>query len=338
MRRRRRWPRAAERARPFLGCVQTERGYVIDRTPQAIILSYTIFRRSLEAGSVPAMFPDMMPTLSRFFARAFAPVRLVLAASVSLTMVVAAQPAEAGILSHHAIYDLSLAKSRGGGAVSQAKGKLEFEWVDACTGWTVAQRTRVELVSAEGRVVVFGWSLNSHESRDGLNYRFSIRRLNADKSTEEVRGEAQLDGPGEGGIAVYDEPAPQRIALPRGTVFPTAHSLALIEAAHKGESPLWRIVFDGSGDEGLFGVSAAISPLSAASGQDRPLLKGQESWRVDLAYFGLDTIAAEPEHEQRLRLYANGVVDELLLDYGDFVLRADLAELEGLPELECPPD
>jgi len=279
----------------------------------------------------------MMPISLRSLAGACAPARLGLAAIVLLSIVVAAQPVTAGILSHHAIYDLSLAKSRSGGAVSQAKGKLEFEWVDACTGWTVTQRTRVELVSAEGRVIVFGWSLNSHESRDGLNYRFSIRRLNADMSAEDVRGEARLDGPGEGGVAIYDEPVPQRVALPRGTVFPTAHSLALIEAAHKDASPLWRIVFDGSGEEGLFGVSAAISPLAATSGSDNPLLQGQESWRVDLAYFGMDSNVSEPEHEQRLRLYANGVVDELLLDYGDFVLRADLAELNGLPKLECPP-
>ncbi len=38
---------------------------------------------------------------------------------------------------------------------------------------------------------------------------------------------------------------------------------------------------------------------------------------------------------QGLRLYANGIVDEMLLDYGDFVLRAELDVLEALPEIEC---
>jgi len=290
-----------------------------------------------EAGVEPAATPDMMPFPRRGPCGGRTLVRLGLAAVVCLFAAAAAQPATAGILSHHAIYDLSLAKSRSGGAVSQAKGRLEFEWVDACTGWTVAQRTRVELVSAEGQVMVFGWSLNSHESRDGLDFRFSIRRLNADRSAEDMRGEAHLDGPGKGGVAVYEEPSPQRVALPPGTIFPSAHSLALIEAARSGKSPLWRTVFDGSGEQGLYGLSAAISPVSSTTASDRPLLRGVESWNVDLAYFGLNDTAAEPEHEQRLRLYANGVVDELLLDYGDFVLRAELAQLKGLPQHECPP-
>jgi len=280
-----------------------------------------------------------MPISARPLSLAGAVTPVALAALAALPILApAAPPAAAAILSHEAVYDLSLAKSRSGGAVSQAKGTLEFEWVDACTGWTVAQRTRVELVSAEGQVLVFGWSLNSHESRDGLSYRFSIRRLNADMSTEEVRGEAQLEESGAGGVAVYQEPAPRKVPLPPGTVFPTAHSLALIDAAYKGDSPMWRIVFDGSGEDGLFGVSAAITPLSGVTSPKRPLLEGQESWRVDLAYFAKESLAAEPEHEQRLRLYANGVVDELLLDYGDFVLRANLAELKGLPQVECPPD
>lgn len=283
------------------------------------------------------MTPKVLRFLPCAVARSASVLGAIFALGLALGLAAPAAPAAAGILSHQAVYDLSLAKSRSGGAVAQAKGKLEFEWVDACTGWTVAQRTRVELVSAEGQVIVFGWSLSSHESRDGLNYRFSIRRLNADMSTEEVRGEARLDGPGAGGVAVYEAPAERQVTLPRGTAFPTAHSLALIEAAQKGESPLWRVVFDGSGEEGLFGVSAAISPISGAARPKEPLLEGRESWRVDIAYFAMDTAAAEPEHEQRLRLYDNGVVDELLLDYGDFVLRADLAELEDLPELECPP-
>ena len=49
----------------------------------------------------------------------------------------------------------------------------------------------------------------------------------------------------------------------------------------------------------------------------------------------MDETVSEPEHEQGLRLYANGIVDEMLLDYGDFVLRAELDVLEALPPLEC---
>ena len=244
----------------------------------------------------------------------------------------------AEFLPHRAVYDLSLVKSRNDGAMTQAQGKLEFEWADVCTGWTVSQRTRVRMLTNEGRSFEFGWSLNALESRDGRRYRFFIRRINADGSTEEVRGEARFGEVGKPGVAVFEAPEARRLRLAKGTLFPTAHSLVLIEAAAKGELPLWRTIFDGSGDEGRFGVNAALSralPGDAPKGFESPLLQDQASWRLRLAYFGMDETVAEPEHEQALRLYANGIVDEMLLDYGDFVLRADLGTLEALPEIEC---
>jgi hypothetical protein len=244
-------------------------------------------------------------------------------------------------LPHRATYDLSLSASRSSGSIAQADGKLEFEWADLCTGWTVSQRTRVRMVTAEGQGVEFGWTLNALESRDGRRYRFFIRRLNIDGSTEELRGEARLSESGEKGLAIFSKPETREMPLPKGTLFPTGHSLILMDAAGKGELPLWRTVFDGSGDTGLFGINAALShalPADAPSRFESPLLSGQESWRLHLAYFDMDETVAEPEHEQALRLYANGVVDEMLLDYGDFVLAADLETLEALPDPGCKPE
>ncbi len=263
---------------------------------------------------------------------------LVLGALVLGVGVPGAAEAAAGFLPHRAVYDLSLAKSRSNGAVTGASGRLEFEWADVCTGWTISQRTRIRMTTVEGQVFDFGWTLNALEGRDGRSYRFFIRRLNIDGSSEELRGKARLGAAGEGGVAAFSAPEPRELPLPKGTLFPTAHSLLLMEAARNGELPLWVTVFDGSGDTGLFGINAALSetlPAEAPNRFESPLLRGQVSWRLHLAYFGMDETVAEPEHEQALRLYANGVVDEMLLDYGDFVLRADLGTLEALPEIEC---
>ena len=275
-----------------------------------------------------------------FARRAVRPITLGLLAAALVAGAEAWRPALAapGFLPHRAVYDLSLAKSRSNGSVTGASGKLEFEWADVCNGWTISQRTRVRMTTVEGRVFNFGWTLNALEGRDGRSYRFFIRRLNIDGSSEELRGKARLGDAGEGGVAAFSAPEPREVPLPKGTLFPTAHSLLLIEAARNGELPLWVTVFDGSGDTGLFGVNAAMSetlPAEAPRRFESPLLRGQASWRLHLAYFGMDETVAEPEHEQALRLYANGVVDEMLLDYGDFVLRADLGVLEALPELEC---
>ena len=266
----------------------------------------------------------------------------IIAVLVAVSVLSPANPSDVwagpGFVPHRAVYDLSLGRSRSGSSVSQARGKLEFEWADVCTAWTVSQRTRVSMTTGEGRVIDFGWTLNALEAKDGKHYRFFIRRLDDGEVTEELRGEARLTAVGGAGVATYSKPAAREVPLPEGTVFPTRHSLMLMAAAAGGDMPLWRLVFDGSGDEGLFGVNAALAqtlPAGAPVQRDLPLLRGQPSWRMNLAFFSMDETAAEPEHEQALRLFANGLVDEMLLDYGDFALKADLRSAEALPELQC---
>ncbi len=243
------------------------------------------------------------------------------------------------IAPHRAVYDLSLAKTAKGGQVSQAHGKLEFEWADACTSWSVIQRTHVRLIATGGQVIEFGWRLSALEAKDGSQYRYFIRRLNTGEPPEEVRGKAQLSGPGQSGSAALEgaegeDAKGEPMTLPKGTLFPTTHSLLLLEAAERGDATLGRVVFDGTGDEGIAFVNAAMSaaiPAGAKAAFDSPLLHDQKSWRMSLAYFGLDESISKPEHEQAFRLYANGVVDDLILDYGDFALRATLETLEAIP-------
>jgi len=247
--------------------------------------------------------------------------------------------AAADFVPHRAIYGLALAKQEMGSTpVVAARGKLEFEWADVCDGWAVRQRSRIIVTHQDGSEIDFGWTLNSWESKDGLSYKFFIRRLHASGEEEEVRGTARLDGPGAAGTASYELPKEEVQPLPKGTVFPTEHSLAVLAALENGTMPLWKVMFDGSGEEGLFGINAALAqslPAGTKASLKHPLLDETPSWRVLVAYFGLKDVAAEPEYEQEMRLFANGVVDELLLDYGDFTLDAELVDLVALPPPAC---
>lgn len=248
--------------------------------------------------------------------------------------------AAAGFIPHRAIYGLSLVRSRSGtSSVTHAVGKLEFSWSDVCDGWAVKQRTHINLTNLDGSEIQFGWTLSSWEAKDGLSYRFFIRRLFGSGSSQELRGEAHLTAAGEPGEAVYSQPEDMALELPKGTIFPTQHSLILLEAASRGRFPLWRVVFDGTGDEGgLFGINAALVhalPPSADPSFDFPLINDVRSWRMSMAHFALENRSGEPAHEQELRLYQNGIVDELVLDYGDFALDAKLAELKALSAPDC---
>lgn len=241
------------------------------------------------------------------------------------------------LVSHKAVYALSLGELRASSAVAEAAGRFEFEWSDVCDGWAVNQRFRLAVLYEDGLSVSYGWSLSSWEAKDGGRYRFFIRRFDGSGESESVRGEAELAADGSG-RAVFHEPERREVALPPGTLFPTHHTRHVLERAQSGEVPVWTLVFDGSGEGGLSGVSAVLSqrlPAGAPTQLASPLLEDVPSWHVNLAFYSPDAGEPEPEQEQAVRLFANGVVDEMRLDYGEFELDADLHELSPLPRPRC---
>ena len=243
------------------------------------------------------------------------------------------------ILPHRAVYRMELSALRGGSSVVDVSGRMDFEWSDTCDAWTVSQRMRILVGYEDGNRVDFGLTLNTWESKDGLNYRFFIRHLYGGRASEEIRGKAQLEAAQKAGQASFAQPEEKRVPLPAGTLFPVEHTQVLIEAMRREALPLWRTVFDGSGEIGLFGVSAALvealAPEASVS-EGLEAIKDQPSWRLRLAFFDLGgPEAAEPQQEQALRIYANGVVDELVLDFPEFSVRAVLEELEPLDAPAC---
>ncbi|BBK31331.1 uncharacterized protein DUF1849 [Stella humosa] len=246
---------------------------------------------------------------------------------------------EAGTIApHRALYDLSLASARASGGVVGVQGRMLFEWGDACDGWTVQQRYRMRLSQAQDDEVEIVSSLASWESKDGMRYRFALKKKRGDEPEEEVRGSARLDGPGRGGRARFVRPEESKLDLPRGTVFPSTHTIEVIRRAEAKEHFFGRRVFDGSEVEAPVDVSAFIGPAKPAGGDGvKPAageagktrnLADRPGWKVRLAFFPSASKDPLPDYEIGLVLLDNGVSSDMLIDYGDFTVRARLKELE----------
>lgn len=251
---------------------------------------------------------------------------------------------------HRALYKLSLESSKAGSGVVDASGAMIYEWGETCDAWTVQQRFRLRLVYEDADPVELSSTLVSWESKDGLRYRFNERRLRNGEPDEEVRGEARLDGSGKGGKADFTKPDAATLTLAPNVLFPTAHTLLLIDRAAAGDNFLSRDVFDGATEENASQISAVIGPRidpaatgdKAASGsagdQDKglrsPLIE-RPSWRVRLAFFPADAKSDEPDYELGMRLFDNGVSGDMSLDYSDYVIRAKLDEIEPLSKPAC---
>jgi hypothetical protein len=259
---------------------------------------------------------------------------------------VAAMPAQgADIDPHRALYSLSLGSARSGSGVLGASGAMYYEWGETCDGWTVEQRFRLRLVYAESGGGELSSTLVTWESKDGLRYRFNERRMRNGALSEEIHGMAHLDGPGKGGTAEFTKPENAKITLQPGVIFPTAHTLLLIERAKAGDTFFARPVFDGSSVEKATQITAVVGPqleptppAPKAGDKDNPLsspLLQHPSWRVRLAFFPPGSKAETPDYELGMRLLSNGVSQDMELDYGDYVVKARLDEIEPLTKPAC---
>ncbi len=259
------------------------------------------------------------------------------ALTVASAILIAAPAYAVDILPHRAVYEMELAAAESRSNIADVEGFMMFEWRDSCDGWSVTQKMAMTVYYSTGESTDFGWTLNSWEAKDGLKYGFFVRRIQDGHEQEVVRGSAEIEGVGKTGVAHYTEPERRDLELPAGTYFPTAHTVKVLEAAEAGEALFWSEVFDGSDERGLFGVGVIIGKRTDAPPQpDLPKdLVGVPSWRLGLAFFPHGSKELEPEHEQNLRLYRNGVAEDLILQYGDFSVRTVLKQVEALPPPDC---
>jgi envelope integrity protein B len=264
--------------------------------------------------------------------------RLVL---IALTAVLALSPLlptlAAEIMPHRALYTMTLGSTLADSGVVGATGAMDYEWGETCDGWTIEQRYRLKMRYAESRDVDVTSTFVTWESKDGLRYRFNQRQTRNGEVDQEVRGEAKLDGPGKGGTAVFTKPETQTLQLAPGVMFPSAHTILLIDKAKTGATFVTRQVFDGATDENAVQVSAVIGSKVSADPVSEKLgpLVDRPGWRVRLAFFPVDAKAEEPDYELGMDLLDNGVSRNMVIDYGDYSIRAKLDDIEPLGKPNC---
>ena len=269
--------------------------------------------------------------------------RLLAAAALGALFVDAAPPAralDAGVIAdiqpHRAIYKMSLSSARNSSKVSAVSGRMMFEWADACDGWTTEQRFQLRFVYSEGEAMNMNTNYTTWEAKNGLRYRFNVLKKVNGETDEDIRGEATLAKDGAAGTARFTKPDAQEMALPSGSMFPTSHTLGILQHAKAGDRFFNATVFDGADAEGSTEVNAFIgAPVSAETELGDGLVKGKKGWPVRMAFFPLHSDAAQPEYEMSLRLLQNGIAESMQIDYGDFTIKAILETLQALPKSGC---
>jgi hypothetical protein len=120
-------------------------------------------------------------------------------------------------------------------------------------------------------------------------------------------------------------------------VFPTDHLQRVLAGALEGVHFLSHEVFDGWGFDALTQITSVIGrpkEMGPPTGDATSAVEGR-AWPVSMAYYNVEHATDTPEFEANFLLGENGVLSDLVLDYGDFSLDATLEKLELLERPDC---
>ncbi len=272
--------------------------------------------------------------------------------------------------SHRVLYDMTLGQAGRGSNVTDAAGTMYYSFLAACDGWEVETRVilriRYEGIGEEVDVVDTTWFFKSFESFDGTDFRFEVEHNRDGDPIEILAGDAHMAGGR--GIARFGEPARASFDLPNGTLFPTRHMAALIDAATANEAWLNRLVFDGASINNPYEVNGFLigrltDPAkgahadsrtdvkpAAASGKALRLVPARRAtlaamtpldeaalpvWRMRLGFFPTVAQSPAPEFEIEVDYREDGVAERMVQDFGNFTLDLKPSRFEPLPRPAC---
>jgi hypothetical protein len=234
------------------------------------------------------------------------------------------------LAAHHALYTLTLRSAQDSDVVA-ARGTMGYEVTDACDGWAVRQRLEMTITNADGQDIQMTSDYATWEAKDGLKFRFHMKQMTDTAVTSQTDGEAVLQRAGGPGEAHYTTPKDTTKPLPTGTLFPMAHTAAILAGAREGKKFLALPLFDGTDENGVEDSSIIILDVKPPFKTAYPALSDLPSTRVRLAFFDRQPGTSTPNYEVAMRYWENGVADNMQMDFGDFVMNAKMTEFALQP-------
>lgn len=290
---------------------------------------------------------DERAKLVRIDSRSGLGLRGLLGALALIALTIAVMPVSAAVkmVSHRAVYGMSLKSSAHGSGISGARGSMIYSFRAGCDGWASETNVKLQLLYAEGDQVSTEWAFASWEARDGKSYQFRTRQARDGQTIEELKGRATrltADGVGE---AKFSSPDGEVIAMPKGTLFPSRHLTDLLEAGSKGVKIFSRTVFDGASLDNPYEINAIVvrrSPLAetaTAPALEKIIeasgLSPEQPKHYRMAFFAARASHEKPEFELGVDYRSDGVSRFIRQDFGDFVIDLTLQKIELLTPPKC---
>ncbi|MGH6795701.1 MAG: cell envelope integrity EipB family protein [Methylocella sp.] len=247
---------------------------------------------------------------------------------------------EISLVSHRAVYELTLLKSVGSKSPTAAHGRIAYDFTGSdCDGYVQNFRQVTELQPAEGPTRVSDMHSATFEDGGGRSFDFKMQTSIDNATAEAVDGKAWKSA---GGLISVNlsKPKHDKFELDPDVVFPTEHLKRILAAAEAGQNLLEVKVYDGSETgENVYETTTYIGRPVAGPALEKaahiPELDNMRRWPVSISYFEAGKKDDAPSYILSFDLYENGISRALRLDYGDFVLAGEMSSLELLSEPAC---
>src|SRR6476646_10964000 len=155
-----------------------------------------------------------------------------------------ARPAEAfagkepvKLTPHRAVYEMTLDEARSAAGITGIDGRMLFECTGSeCDGYTLNMRMVTQMTDSQGQTNLTDLRSSTWEQGDGQKFRFQSAQYLNDKLGDVTMGRAVREAPNAAVKVKLSQPALAELDLSGQVLFPTQHSLALIDAARAGQS------------------------------------------------------------------------------------------------------
>jgi hypothetical protein len=247
---------------------------------------------------------------------------------------------------HRAVYEMTLAEARGGAGVTAVSGRMVYELTgSACEGYTQNMRFVTQMTNQKGAATLTDLRSSSWEEGSGKRFRFNSSQFRDEKPTEATAGDAARANAADAAKVELTKPVTKHLALPQRVYFPIQHSIALLDAAHMGKRSFRADLYDGSEKgEKVYDTISVIGRMIPAGG-NRKLVRVKNAerldtiaaWPVSIGYFepNSDKSDAVPVYELTFWFFENGVSRKLFIDYGEFAIQGELAQITFHEPSKC---
>ena len=240
-----------------------------------------------------------------------------------------------GLVPHKALYDIKMVARHSGSQVLDIKGQMTYEWKPSCEAWITDHHFKLDYDYTDNPPMEVISDFSTYEAFDGKNFNFSSRRQRDGQLYEELRGSSTA------AQASYSMPEGVTFDLAPGTLFPMAHTVETLERLKAGDKFFNAVIFDGSDTEGPVEINAFLGkPVNAMAGitpspELDAALVNTPAWNVRMAFFPLNKPEAGSDYEMSVVIHDNGVISDMLVEYGDFSVTQKLAAVERLEPASC---